>query len=120
MVSPSLSKDKFYKKVINPYLPEVMKHPQAIEMREAMLHIRDVQGPKKTGSERARLEAVEHEIFHCQGMVERGLYANHSMITEFIREHKVDGKNIGDVIIKINDRIDNIQAQIYDLQNQNF
>ena len=60
-----------------------------------MLHIRDIQGPKKTGSEKARLEAMEQEIFKCQGMVEHGLSANHSMITEFIREHKVDGKNIG-------------------------
>jgi hypothetical protein len=43
MASPSSSKDRFYEKVINPYLPEVMKLPQAIEMREGVLHIRDVQ-----------------------------------------------------------------------------
>jgi hypothetical protein len=108
MASPSFSKDKFYEKVINPYLPEALKHPQAIEMREGVLHIRDVQGPKKTGSEKARLEVVEQEIFKCEGMVECGLSANHSMITEFIREHKVDGKNIGDVIFKLNDRIDHL------------
>jgi hypothetical protein len=59
MAPPSPSKDKFYEKVINPYLPEVMKHPQTIEMREVVLHIRDIQGPKKDGSEKARLEAVE-------------------------------------------------------------
>jgi hypothetical protein len=120
MALPSSSKDKFYEKVINPYQPEVMKHPQAIEMREGVLHIRDVQGAKKTGSEKARLEAVEREIFKCQGMVERGLNANHSMITEFIREHKMDSKDIGDIIFKLNDRIDHLQAQIYDLQSQNF
>ena len=59
MAPPSSSKDKFYEKVINPYLPGVMKHPQAIEMREGVLHIQDVQGPKKTGSVEARLEVVE-------------------------------------------------------------
>jgi hypothetical protein len=63
MAPPSSSKDKFFEKVINPYLREVMQHPQAIEMREGVLHIRDVQGPKKTGSVEARLEAVEQEIF---------------------------------------------------------
>ena len=120
MAPPSSSKDKFYEKVINPYLPGVMKHPQAIEMREGVLHIRDVQGPKKTGSVEARLEAVEQEIFKCQGMVERGLSANHSMITEFTREHKVDGQSMGDIIFKLNERIDYLQGQIYDLQNQNF
>jgi hypothetical protein len=46
MAAPSSSKDKFFEKVVNPYLPGVMKHPQAIEMREGLLHIRDVQGPK--------------------------------------------------------------------------
>src|SRR6266566_4519943 len=120
MMSPSSSKDKFYEKVINPYLPEVMKHPQAIDMREGVLHIRDVQGRKKTGSVEARLEAVEHDIFKCQGMVERGLGANHSMITEFTRDHKVVGQSMGDIIFKLNERIDYLQGQIYDLQNQYF
>ncbi|KAE8788056.1 40s ribosomal protein s5-1 [Hordeum vulgare] len=86
MSPSSSSKEKFYEKVINPYLSEVMKHPQAIEMREGVLHIRDVQGQKKEGSEKARLAAVEHEVFKCQGMMEHGLNGNHSLITDFIRE----------------------------------
>src|SRR3989337_1297137 len=120
MAPPSFSKDKFYEKVINPYLSEVMKPPQAIEMREGVLHIRDVQGPKKTGSVESRLEAVEQEIFKCQGMVERGLSANHSMITEFTCDRKVDDRSMGDIIFKLNERIDYLQGQIYDLQNQNY
>ena len=63
MASPSSSKDKFFERVINPYLLEVMKHPQAIEMHEGVLHIRDVQGTKKTGSMEDKLEEVEMEIF---------------------------------------------------------
>ena len=120
MAPPSSSKDKFYEKVINPYLLEVMKHPQAIEMREGVLHIRDVQGPKKTGSMEARLEAVEQEIFKCQGMVERGLSANHLMITEFTRDHKVDGRSMKDIVFTFNEQINFLQSQIYDLQNQVF
>ena len=42
--------DKFFEKVNNPYLAEVLQHPQTIEMREGVLHIRDVEGPKKTES----------------------------------------------------------------------
>jgi hypothetical protein len=120
MAPPSSSKDKFFEKVINPYLPEVMKHPQAIEMREGVLHIRDVQGPKKTGSVEARLEAVEQEIFKCQKMVERGLSANHSMITEFTRDQMVDGRSVKDTISTLNEQINFLQSQIYDLQNQVF
>ena len=48
-------KDKFFEKVINPYLAEVLRHPQAIEMREGVLHIRDVEGLKRTGSMETRL-----------------------------------------------------------------
>ena len=48
MPSPSAPKDKFFEKVINPYLTEVLQHPQTIEMHEGVLHIRDVEGAKKT------------------------------------------------------------------------
>ncbi|KAE8815038.1 40S ribosomal protein S5-1 [Hordeum vulgare] len=105
--------------VINPYLTGVLQHPQSIEMREGVLHIRDVEGPKKTGSMEARLEAMEQHVFKCQGMVERGLNANHIMITEFTSKHKIDANDIGKHLSRLYDRIDHLQAQIYDLQNKN-
>ena len=58
MSSSSAPKDKFFEKVINPYLAEVLQHPQTIEMCEGMLHIRDVEGPKWTGSVETRLEEI--------------------------------------------------------------
>ena len=76
MSSPSAPKDKFFERVINPYLAEVLQHLQTIEMREGVLHIRDVEGPRRTGSMETKLEAVEQQVFNCQGMVERGLNAN--------------------------------------------
>ena len=59
MTAPSASKDKFFEKVINPYLAEVLRHPQTIEMREGVPHIRDVEGPRRTVSMETRLEAME-------------------------------------------------------------
>ncbi|KAE8820930.1 40S ribosomal protein S5-1 [Hordeum vulgare] len=120
MASPKVPKDKFFEKVINPYLAGVLQHPQSIEMHEGVLHIRDVEGPKKTGSVEARLEAMEQQVFKCQGMVERGLNANHMMITEFTNKHKIDANDIGKHLSRLYDRIDHLQAQIYDLQNQNY
>ncbi|KAE8821688.1 40S ribosomal protein S5-1 [Hordeum vulgare] len=119
MASPKVPKDKFSKKVINPYLAGVLQHPQAIEMREGVLHIRDVEGPKKTGGMEARLEAMEQQVFKCQGMVERGLNTNHMMITEFTNKHKIDANDIGKHLSRLYDRIDHLQAQIYDPQYQN-
>ena len=119
MSSSSAPKDQFFEKVINPYLAEVLQHPQTIEMREGLLHIRDVEGPRKTESTEARLEALEQEVFKCQEMVERGLDSNHIMITEFTNNHKLDVKDIGEAIFKLHEKIEHLQAQIYDLQNQN-
>ena len=119
MTSPSAPKDKFFEKVINPYLAEVLQHPQTIEMREGLLHIRDVEGPRRTGSVETRLEAMEQQVFKCQGMVERGLNANQMMIAEFSNNRKLDAKNIGETIFKLHEKIEHLQAQIYDLQNQN-
>ena len=119
MASPSTPKDKFFDRVINPYLAEVLHHPQTIEMREGVLHIRDVEGPRRTGSVETKLETVEQEVFKCQGMVEHGLDANQMMITEFTNNHKLDAKVIGETMFKLQEKIEHLQAQIYDLQNQN-
>ncbi|KAE8795981.1 40S ribosomal protein S5-1 [Hordeum vulgare] len=85
-----------------------------------MLHIRDVKGPKKTGSVETRLEAMEQQVFKCQGMVERGLNANHMMIMDFTSNHKMDAIDIGKHLSRLYDRVDQLQGQIYDLQNQNL
>ena len=66
-----------------------------------------------------RLKAMKQQVFKCQGMVERGLNTNQMMITEFTNNHKMDAKVIGDTIFKLQEKIEHLQAQIYDLQNQN-
>ena len=119
MTSPSAPKDKFFEKAINPYLAEVLQHPQTIEMHDGLLHIHDVEGPKGTGSVETRLEAMEQQVFRCQEMVERGLDSNHIMITELTNNHKLDAKDIGEAIFKLHEKIEHLQAHIYDLQNQN-
>ena len=118
-MSWSAPKDTFFDKVINSYLAEVLQHPQTIEMHEGVLHIRDVEGPRRTGSVETRLEAMEQQVFKCQGMVERGFNANHMMIAEFTNNYKLDAKNIKETIFKVHEKTKHLQAQIYDLQNQN-
>ena len=108
MTSPSAPKDKFFKKVINPYLTEVLQHPQTIEMREGVLHNHDVEGPKRTRSMETRLETMEQEVFKCQGMVEHGLNANHMMIAEFTNNHKLDAKNIEEAIFRLHEKIEHL------------
>ena len=66
-----------------------------------------------------RLKALEQQVLKCQGMMERGLNANHMMTAEFTNNHKLDAKNIGEAIFKLHKKIKHLQAQIYDLQNRN-
>ncbi|KAE8798382.1 40S ribosomal protein S5-1 [Hordeum vulgare] len=120
MGSPKALKDRIFEKVINPYLAGVLQHPQSIEMHAGMLHVYDVKGPKKTGSVEERLEAMEQQVFKCPGMVERGLNANHMMIKEFTNKHKINANDIRKHLSRLYERIDHLQAQIYDLQNQNL
>ena len=110
MTSPSAPKDMFFERVINPYLMEVLLHPQTIEMREGVLHIRDVEGPRRTRSVETRFEAMEQQVSKCQGMVERGLNANHMMIAEFTNNHKLDAKIIWETIFKLQEKIEHLQA----------
>ncbi|KAE8775740.1 hypothetical protein D1007_51746 [Hordeum vulgare] len=51
-------------------------------------------------------------------MVEHGLNANHMMITEFTSNHKMGAIDIGKHLSRLYDRVDQLQVQIYDLQNQ--
>ena len=59
MTSSSAPKDKFFEKVINLYLAEVLQP----------LPRGGVEGPRRTGSVETRLEAMEQQVFKCQGMV---------------------------------------------------
>ncbi|KAE8767996.1 hypothetical protein D1007_60575 [Hordeum vulgare] len=52
-------------------------------------------------------------------MVERGLNANNMMIMEFTSNHKMDAIDIGKHLSRLYDRVDQLQGQIYDPQNQN-
>ena len=66
-----------------------------------------------------RLEAMEQQVLKFQEMVERGLNSNHIMIADFTNNHKLYDKNIGEAIFKLHEKIERLQAQIYELQNQN-
>ncbi|KAE8810211.1 40S ribosomal protein S5-1 [Hordeum vulgare] len=105
MSASSSSKDKFFENVMNPYLREVMHRPQASQMGEGVLHIRDVQGPKGTGSVEAMLEAMEQEVFPCKGMVEHGINANHLMIAYYTYDLGEDGKSMKDIVFSLNEQI---------------
>ena len=67
MASSNTPKDKFFEKVINPYLAEVLHHPKTMELHEGVLHIRDVERPRRTGSVETRLEERSNKFSTARG-----------------------------------------------------
>ena len=52
-------------------------------------------------------------------MIERGVEINHKIINELIGEHKKETSKLWDDIFILSQTTSKLQAQIYDLQNQN-
>ena len=119
MASPSSPKDKFVVNVINPYLAEVKKHPQTVRVEDGVLHQEDLKEPVKEGSIQARLEEVEHEVFKYKKMVERGVEANFDIINDLKAYHKKEMKEMWSSMTALEEKVFELQGQIYDLQNQN-
>ncbi|KAE8786183.1 40s ribosomal protein s5-1 [Hordeum vulgare] len=94
MTSTNSPKDKFFVKIINPYLVEVKRHPQTLWVEDGVLHKEDLKGPVKEGSTKARMEEVEQEVFKYKLMIERGVEANFDIIVELKKQHEEDMKEV--------------------------
>ena len=112
-------KDEFVKNIANLYLNEVKTHPKYLRLEDGVLQEEDLQGPKKVGDTKARLEEVEQDVFMCKEMVFRGLDANDRMIYELFTEHKKETEELRDEILSLYRETSQLQTQIYDLHNQN-
>src|SRR3954465_6786002 len=119
MASPSSPMDTFVVNVINPYLAEVRKHPQVLHVEDGVLHKEDLKGPVKKGSTEERLKEMEHEVFKFKKMVERGVEANFDIINEIEDSHKKEMKEMWSSLAALEEKVYELQAQIYDLQKQN-
>ena len=88
-------------------------------MKDGVLHQEDLKEPAKEGSIEARLEEMEQEVFKYKKMVERGVEANFDLINELKTFYKKEMRGIWSSITAAEERIDDLQGQIYDLHNQN-
>src|SRR3954463_15050968 len=119
MASPSSPKDKFVINVINPYLAEVRKNPQILHVEDGVLRKEDLKGPIKGGSTEDRLKEMEQEVFKYKKMVERGVEANFNIINELKSPYSEELKEMWSSLTALEEKREELQAQIYDLQNQN-
>src|ERR1041384_2152149 len=62
---------------------------------------------------------MEHKVFKYKKMVERSVEDNFDRMNELKAFHKKEMKEMLSSLAALEDKIYEIQAQIYDLQNQN-
>jgi hypothetical protein len=97
--------------IINLYMRELKTHPKELSLEDGKLQIEDVQGPTREGSLEARMEALEQEVFKYKKMAEREVDIIHRINQELIA---------WDDILSLRETTNKLQAQLYDLQKQNY
>jgi hypothetical protein len=91
-------------------------HPKELSLKDGKLQIEDVLGPTGEGSLETWMEALEQEFFKYKKMAEREVDIIHRINQEIIAKHK---KETWDDILSLRETTNKLQAQLYDLQNQN-
>jgi uncharacterized coiled-coil DUF342 family protein len=77
-------------------------------------------GPTGEGSLEARMEALEQEFFKYKKMAESEVDIIHRINQELIAKHKKETAELWDDILSLHETTKKLQAQLYDLQNQNY
>ncbi|KAK1649019.1 hypothetical protein QYE76_066824 [Lolium multiflorum] len=113
------SKDSFFEDVVNPYMNELKMHPKELQLVDGELQIKDVQGPTGEGSLEDRMEKLEQEVFNYKKMAEREVDIFHKIVSELIDGHKKETAKLWDDIFSLHDTTNKLQAQLYDVHNQN-
>ena len=119
MSSSGTQKDSFFEDVVNPYMNELKMHPKELLLVDGELQIKDVKGPKGEGSLEDRMEKLEQEVFNYKKMAEREVDIFHKIVSELIDGHKKETAKLWDDIFSLHDTTNKLQAQLYDVHNQN-
>jgi hypothetical protein len=101
-------------------MKELKMHLKELSLKDGELQIEDVQGPTGEGSLKARMEALEQEVFKYKKMAEREVDIIHMINQELIAKHKKETAELWDDILSLHETTNKLQAQLYDLQNQNY
>jgi hypothetical protein len=120
MSSYGSSKENSLADIINPYMNELKMHPKELLLKDGELHIEDVWGPKGEGSLEARMEELEQEVFRYKKMAEHEVDIIHRINQELVAEHKKETAKLWDDILSLHETTHKLQAQLYDMQNQNY
>jgi hypothetical protein len=98
---------------------ELKMHPKELSLKEGELQIEDVQGPTGEGNLKGRMEALEQEVFKYKKMAEHEVDIIYRINQELVVKHKKETAELWNDIFSLHETTTKLQAQLYDLQNQN-
>jgi hypothetical protein len=119
MSSSGSSEENSIADFINPYMRELKMHLKELSLKDGELQIEDVQGPTGEGSLEARMEALEQEVFKYKKMAECEVDIIYRINQELVAKHKKETAELWDDILSLHETTNKLQAELYDLQNQN-
>ena len=119
MSSSGPSKDNSFVNGNNPYMNELKMHPKELSLKQGKVQVEDVQGPQGEGSMEDRMKSLEQEVFKYKKMAERAVEIVYKINQEIIAEHKKETAELWKDILSLHDTTNGLQAQLYDVQNQN-
>jgi hypothetical protein len=119
MSSSGSSEENSLTDIINPYMRELKMHPKDLSLKDGKVQIEDVRGPNGEGSLEARMEELEQEVFRYKKMAECEVDIIHRINQELIAQHKKETAELWDDILSLHETTNKLQAQLYNLQNQN-
>jgi hypothetical protein len=120
MSSSGSSKENSLANIFNPYMNELKMHPKELLLKDGEVQIEHVRGPKGGGSLEARMEEVEQEVFRYKKMAEHEVDIIHRISAKLIAEHNKETTKLWDDILSLHETTNKLQAQLYDVQNQNY
>jgi hypothetical protein len=98
---------------------ELKMHLKELSLEDGELQIKDVQGPKGEGSLEARMEALEQEVFKYKKMAEREVDIIYRIHQDLVTKYKKETTELWKDVLSLQERANQLQAQLYDVQNQN-
>jgi hypothetical protein len=119
MASSSNDKENPLADSINPYMRELKMHLKELSLKDGELQIKDVQGPKGEGSLEARMEALEQEVLKYKKMAECEVDIIYRINQELVAKYKRETTELWKDVLSLQERANQLQAQLYDVQNQN-
>jgi hypothetical protein len=98
---------------------ELKMHLKKLSLKDGELQIQDVQGPKGEGSLKARMEALEQEVFKYKKMAEREVDIIYRINQELIAKYNKETTELWKDVLSLQETTSQLQAQLYDVHNQN-